>query len=156
MPLAVRVDVDVEDGVTEGVGVPLAEPPAERVVVWDADTVEDSDADVDPLSLPEGDDDGVEEADPVPELDEVEEPVGVEVSVSVGVALEDALGVSEGLSETVVDGVCVAVSHAVPVPESVLDGEEEDVGVPLADPPAESVVEGVAVTVVDRVSLSLR
>jgi len=52
--VAVNVALEEGDGVNDDVGVPLAEPPVERVVVGVADTVEERLGVVDPLSLPDG------------------------------------------------------------------------------------------------------
>jgi hypothetical protein len=71
-----------------------------------------------------GEDEGV--VDEVPVLDEVPDPVLV--------------------CEGVAGGVIVAVN----VVDDVDDGVMDDDGVPLADAPADSVVVGVAVTVVER------
>lgn len=105
------------------------------------------------------------------------ELVGVPVVVPLLVMLDETLEVLEilevwlALAPDVTEGVAVldndalrldvddGVSDAAPVPDalpdSVLDGEgvRDDVGVPLAEAPAERVVVGDAETVVERLNV---
>ena len=132
------VDVAVEDAVPvpELVGVPVGDPLlvalGETLDVSEilgvslalAPNVTDGVAEFDNDALSVVDDDGV--SDDVPVLDEVPDPV------------------------LVCEGVGGGVIVAVKVGDDVDDGVMDDDGVPLADAPADRVVVGVAVTVVER------
>ncbi len=160
--------VDVGDDDSESGGVPLAEPPIDRVVVGVAVTVAERVNVVDPLSLPDGVRVGVQEPDPDPD------PVGVFVFVEVDdkvVVVElvpesepvfdelaptvmDAVGVRDTDRERlvvelgVIDGVFVSELVGVPVvvalPDTLADvlGVSEILDVTLALAPLE--IEGVA------------
>ncbi len=157
---AVNVAVDEGDGDREDEGVLLAEPPAERVVVGVAVTVEERLGVDESLSLPDGVCVGVRDSDPVPVAVGDAEPVGVADSVEVVEPVPESELVRDELTPTVSEavgeddkdwervkvelGVMDDVSEPEPdgVPVGVALGLSEMLGVTLALAP--NVTEGVA------------
>ena len=124
---AVSETLDEGDEDSDGDGVPLAEPPYDKVVVGVAVTVEDTLNVDDPLSLPDGVCVGVQEPDPVPELVGELVDVAVEVTVAVTLAESDTLGVMDGLAPDDTEGVAEFDSDELSV--DVEDGVHDDVPV---------------------------
>ena len=85
----------------------------------------------------------------VAEYDNEELRVGVDEGVSDEVPVPDVVPDPEPVCVGVGGGDIVAVSVAV----GEGDGVKDDVAVPLADPPAERVVDGVAETVMERLTV---
>jgi hypothetical protein len=137
--------VDDEVAVADDDGVPLAEPPIDKVVVGVAVTVVERLIVGDPLSLPDGVCDGVREPEPVPDSVGVGEPVGVEDSVAVVDPVREFDPEIEELAPNVTEAVGVRDT----------DGERLIVGLPVIDGVPEEVLEGVLVGVPLAVTLAV-